>query len=57
MTEPLVFEFLGRDTTEKTLVLGDEVLIGQTVVGRLDLLSMTLVSNWSPLIRKGRFPR
>jgi len=39
MTEPLIFELLGRDTTEETLVLGDEVLIGQTVLEKLDLLA------------------
>ena len=29
-TEPLVVELEGRDTLEEALVLGDEVLIGQT---------------------------
>src|SRR5207244_10380795 len=38
VSEPLIFELLGRDTPEEALVLGDEVLIGQTVVETLDLL-------------------
>jgi hypothetical protein len=39
VTEPIIFELLGRDTMEEALVLGDEVLIGQTVLGKLDLLA------------------
>jgi predicted aspartyl protease len=39
ITEPLIFEILGRDTLEEALVLGDEVLIGQTVLEKLDLLA------------------
>ena len=39
VTGPIVFEVLGRDTLEEALVLGDEVLIGQTVLGKLDLLA------------------
>jgi hypothetical protein len=39
VTEPLIFELLGRDTPEETLVIGDEVLIGQTVLEKLDLLA------------------
>jgi clan AA aspartic protease len=38
---PLAFglrvEIMGRDTTDDALVLGDEVLIGQTVLEKLDL--------------------
>jgi hypothetical protein len=30
---------MGRDTLEEALVLGDEVLIGQTVLEKLDLLA------------------
>jgi hypothetical protein len=37
VTEPLVIEIEGRDTLEESLVLGDEVLIGQTVLEKLDL--------------------
>jgi clan AA aspartic protease len=37
LTEPLVVELHGRDTLEDALVLGDEVLIGQTVLEKLDL--------------------
>jgi clan AA aspartic protease len=39
VTGPLIFEILGRDTLEEALVLGDEVLIGQTVLEKLDLLA------------------
>jgi clan AA aspartic protease len=37
VTEPLVVEIDGRDTLEEALVFGDEVLIGQTVLEKLDL--------------------
>ena len=37
VTEPLVVEIDGRDTLEEALILGDEVLIGQTVLEKLDL--------------------
>jgi len=39
VTEPLIIEYLRRDTLEEALVLGDEVLIGQTVLEKLDLLA------------------
>src|SRR5262245_12069692 len=38
MTEPVRFALLGRDTAEEALMLGDEVLTGQTVLEKLDLL-------------------
>lgn len=38
VTGPLVVEIEGRDTLDEALVLGDEVLIGQTVLEKLDLL-------------------
>ena len=38
VTEVVGIELLNRRTTEEMLVLGDEVLIGQTVLERLDLL-------------------
>lgn len=38
VTEPVGFEILDRRVTEETLVLGDEVLIGQTALERTDLL-------------------
>ncbi|MGH9945128.1 MAG: clan AA aspartic protease [Pyrinomonadaceae bacterium] len=38
VTEALVINIDGRDTLEEALVLGDEVLIGQTVLEKLDLL-------------------
>src|SRR2546430_17656857 len=37
VTEPLVLEIEGRDTLDESLVLGDEVLIGQTVLEKLDV--------------------
>lgn len=37
VTGPLIVEIDGRDTIEDALVLGDEVLIGQTVLEKLDL--------------------
>lgn len=39
ITESLIIECLHRDTLEEALVLGDEVLIGQTVLEKLDLLA------------------
>jgi len=39
VTEPLIIECQGRDTMEEALILGDEVLIGQTVLEKLDLLA------------------
>jgi predicted aspartyl protease len=39
VTEGIVFNVMGRDTLEEALVLGDEVLIGQTVLEKLDLLA------------------
>jgi clan AA aspartic protease len=39
VTGPIVIDILGRDTLEEALVLGDEVLIGQTVLEKLDLLA------------------
>jgi clan AA aspartic protease len=38
LTEPVIIEIEGRETTEATLVTGDIVLIGQTVLETLDLL-------------------
>ena len=37
VTEPIIFELEKRDTLEEALVLGDEVIIGQTVLEKLDL--------------------
>ena len=39
VTEPVVFELVDRDTLEEALILDDEVLIGQTVLAKLDLLA------------------
>ena len=38
VTESVIFQIIGRDTSEEALVIGDEVLIGQTVLEKLDLL-------------------
>ena len=38
MTEPVLVEIMGRHTSEESLVLGDEVLIGQTVLEKMDHL-------------------
>ncbi len=38
VSEAIIIEILGRDTVEEALVRGDEVLIGQTVLAKLDLL-------------------
>ena len=38
LTEPITFEIMGRRTTEGAMVLGDEVLIGQTILEVMDLL-------------------
>ncbi|WP_404783918.1 retroviral-like aspartic protease family protein [Altericista sp. CCNU0014] len=38
VTEPVLIEIAGRETTEATLVTGKTVLIGQTVLETLDLL-------------------
>jgi clan AA aspartic protease len=37
VTGPVVIHIEGRDTLEEALVLGDEVLIGQTVVEKIDM--------------------
>lgn len=37
LTEPITFNIIGRETTEGAMVLGDEVIIGQTVLEVLDL--------------------
>jgi clan AA aspartic protease len=38
VTESVVISVLERDTLEEALVLGDEVLIGQTVLEKLDIM-------------------
>jgi len=35
----IIFDVMGRDTIEEAMILGDEVLIGQTVLEKLDLLA------------------
>lgn len=39
LTEGFVLEIMGRRTTEEASVLGDEVLIGQTALEKLDFLA------------------
>jgi len=39
VTGPIIFECQTRDTLEEAMILGDEVLIGQTVLEKLDLLA------------------
>ena len=39
VTEPLIIDWEGRDTFEEALVLGDEVILGQTVLEKLDVLA------------------
>jgi predicted aspartyl protease len=39
MTDPIIFDILFRETFEEALILGDTVLIGQTVLEKLDLLA------------------
>jgi hypothetical protein len=36
---PIIFDLMGRDTLEEAFVLGDEILTGQTVLEKLDLLA------------------
>lgn len=38
LTEPIIFDIIGRETEEGAMVLGDEVIIGQTILEVLDLL-------------------
>jgi clan AA aspartic protease len=49
LTEPVYVELMGRRTADEALVLGDEVLIGQTVLEKTDLhvdsLNQRLVPN------------
>jgi clan AA aspartic protease len=37
VTEPVLVELMDRHTNEEALVLGDEVIIGQTILEKLDL--------------------
>lgn len=37
LTEPIVFDIIGRETTEQAMVLGDEVIIGQTILEVIDM--------------------
>ncbi len=37
ISQGIIFDLMGRDTIEEALILGDKVLIGQTVLEKLDL--------------------
>ena len=37
LTEPVVFDIIGRITTENAMVLGDQVIIGQTILEVIDM--------------------
>ncbi len=37
LTEPITFDIIGRKTIESAMVLGDEVIIGQTVLEVIDM--------------------
>jgi clan AA aspartic protease len=37
VTEPVFVELLGRHTVEEALVLGDEVIVGQTILEKTDI--------------------
>jgi clan AA aspartic protease len=39
LTDAILFNIMGRTTADEALVLGKEVLIGQTVLEKLDLLA------------------
>jgi clan AA aspartic protease len=39
ISEPIVFDVMGRQTQEEAFVLGEEILIGQTILEKLDLLA------------------
>lgn len=39
LTEAILIEVAGRETIDEAFVLGNEVLIGQTVLEKLDLLA------------------
>ena len=38
ITEPIIFNIIGRETEEGAMVLGDEVIIGQTVLEVIDMM-------------------
>ncbi len=39
VTGPVLFEVEGREALEEARVMGDEVLIGQTTLGAVDLMA------------------
>jgi clan AA aspartic protease len=53
VTGPLLFALQGRETLEEALVLGDEVLIGQTVLEKLDLLADCVRQRLVPVHAEG----
>jgi clan AA aspartic protease len=53
VTEPVIVEVAGRNTADEAMVLGDEVLIGQTVLEKLDLV---VDCNGQRLVQNPRHP-
>ena len=47
VTEPVIVQVDGRTTSGDALVLGDEVLIGQTVLEVLDLVHAAAIFAWA----------
>ena len=39
LVSPIVFDVMGRDTIDEAIVYGDEVVIGRTVINKLDLFA------------------
>jgi predicted aspartyl protease len=39
ISEPIVFDVMGRQTQKEAFVSGEEILIGQTILEKLDLLA------------------
>ena len=37
LTEPIVFDIAGRESTEGAMVLGDEVIVGKTILKVIDM--------------------
>lgn len=37
LTEPIIFDIIGRETEEGAMVLGDKVIIGQTILEVIDM--------------------
>lgn len=53
LTEPITFNIIGRITSENAMVLGDEVIIGQTI---LEVIDMSVDCNNRKLIPNPAHP-